>query len=174
VLLAFEITFFRPRFLSSARVLRVKVISVADHLDDHSRDVSWTRTSAQVRMRSNICVSQMVFGLKRCERSIRTRIASAGSLRLPMLSAGAFLFAEVCEVKRTARVKVPSLPLAPELEPPNRAGPTDAWAKFDHAREALGGALADNNRMAVARAFKDIAQAVAEVADALDVPDGPR
>jgi hypothetical protein len=40
VLLAFEITFFRPRFLSSARVLRVKVISVADHLDDHSRDVS--------------------------------------------------------------------------------------------------------------------------------------
>jgi hypothetical protein len=43
---------------------------------------------------------------------------------------------------------VPSLPLAPQLEPPNRAGPADSWAKFDHARETLGGALADNNRIA--------------------------
>jgi hypothetical protein len=73
--------------------------------------------------------------------------------RLRRLAEAAELSAGRFSLPRSVRSSAP-----PELlcracrsrpnEPPNRAGPADSWAKFDHARETLGGALADNNRIA--------------------------
>jgi hypothetical protein len=57
---------------------------------------------------------------------------------------------------------------SPELEAPNRIGPPNLWAKFDQAQKRFGKALAGDSLMAIAQAFGDIAQAVTEIADALE------
>ena len=80
----------------------------------------------------------------------------------------AFLYAEVCNVKWQPRENAQNLTLAPDLEAPNREGPPNLWVKFDQAQKRFGKALAGDSLMAIAQAFGDIAQAVTEVADALD------
>ena len=80
----------------------------------------------------------------------------------------AFLYAEVCGVKWKPRENAQNLSLAPDLEPPNREGPPNLWAKFDKAQKRFGSALAGESLMAIAQAFGDMAQAVTDVADALD------
>jgi hypothetical protein len=80
----------------------------------------------------------------------------------------AFLYAEVCDVKRKPRENAKNLTLAPDLEAPNRIGPPNFWAKFDKAQERFGDALAGDSLMTIAQAFGDIAQAVTDIADALD------
>jgi hypothetical protein len=80
----------------------------------------------------------------------------------------AFLYAEVCNVKWQPRENAQNLSLAPDLEAPNRIGPPNLWAKFDQAQKRFGKALAGDSLMAIAQAFGDIAQAVTDIADALD------
>jgi hypothetical protein len=80
----------------------------------------------------------------------------------------AFLYAEVCGVKWKPRENAQNLSLAPDLETPNREGPPNLWAKFDKAQKRFGNALAGESLMAIAQAFGDMAQAVTDVADALD------
>jgi hypothetical protein len=83
----------------------------------------------------------------------------------------AFLYAEVCGVKWKPRENAQNLSLAPDLELPNREGPPSLWAKFDKAQKRFGNALAGESLMAIAQAFGDMAQAVTDVADALDHPE---
>jgi hypothetical protein len=80
----------------------------------------------------------------------------------------ALLYAEVWNVKWKPRENAKNLSLAPDLEPPNREGPPNLWAKFDKAQKRYGDALAGDSLMAIAQAFGDIAQAVTDIADALD------
>jgi hypothetical protein len=80
----------------------------------------------------------------------------------------AFLYAEVCGVNWKPRENAQNLSLAPDLEPPNREGPPNLWAKFDKAQKRFGSALGGESLMAIAQAFGDMAQAVTDVADALD------
>jgi hypothetical protein len=71
-------------------------------------------------------------------------------------------------VKWNRRENAKNLTLAPDLEAPNRIGPPDLWAKFDTAQTRFGDALAGDSLVAIAQAFGDIAQAVTDIADALD------
>jgi hypothetical protein len=80
----------------------------------------------------------------------------------------AFLYAEVWNVKWKPRENAKNLSLAPDLEPPNREGPPNLWAKFDKAQKRFGDALADDSLVAIAQAFGDIAQALTDIADELD------
>jgi hypothetical protein len=80
----------------------------------------------------------------------------------------AFLYCEVWAVKWNPRENAKNLTLAPGLEAPNRIGPPDLWAKFDTAQTRFGDALAGDSLVAIAEAFGDIAQAVTDIADAID------
>ncbi len=80
----------------------------------------------------------------------------------------AFLYAEIWDAKWKPRENAKNLTLAPDLAAPNRKGPSNLWARFDKAQQRFGDALAGDSLMAIAQAFGDIAQAVIEIANALN------
>lgn len=86
----------------------------------------------------------------------------------------AFMYAELCNIKWKPRENARHLRLAPELDPPNRIGPTHLWTQFDQALEQFGDALAGDNLTPIAQAFGEIAQTASHIADALDQSDVTR
>ena len=60
------------------------------------------------------------------------------------------------------------LRLAAELDPGNRIGPEDLWARFDEALDQLGIALEGHGFAQLAAVFGSLSAAAREIGDALE------
>ena len=83
----------------------------------------------------------------------------------------ALLFADLCNVKWKPQPGARGLRLAAELDPGNRIGPEELWAKFDKALDQLGIALEGDGFAQLAAVFGSLSAAAIEIADALEQPD---